>query len=746
MKCIWPIRSTLAALVVVTSLQGRAAPPGPVDIHGDPLPPGAVARCGTTRLLQPGCERLAFSPDGRVLACRSGNGSLLRLWDVPTGARLAEIDLTSRGVGGCDLQFAPDGRFYISCRAGLVEVWNGRAATWRIALPGSFSHRTAAFSPDGKVIAVGDDEGRIQLVSRAESKPRVLRSPDAGAEPSSHAWSVSFSPDGELLAATDHKGRLEMWDVKTEKMARAGNKEELAWLSFSPDGRFLATLDRGPKRQVFLRQARTGKPLAPFEPIELGASGALRYTADGKRLLTVNGRELRQHDAVTGKLLAARMLPPEYNPPGFGRDGECFSPDGRLLAITTGPRLLVLSVQTARSIHGGLEVINSPAWARVVGDSVWVGEEGPTVHRWALRTGKRLPLPTVPEGQAILDFHPDGKFLLTWSRPDDLFLRSADGKRPLWTGPGTSAPAASHFSPCGRLLATPHAAGLTVLDLATLRERRVGDCAPDHLSWSADGRMLALPYAERKQVMLFEVGTGRVRDTIPTGAHAAVVFSPDRKHLVVRELMRGDVAVHRLGRKGPLFDVLARAPGAANRGSIRYSPDGRYLATACLNDVRVWDAEGRPLARLAGHEAYVQQVMFSPDGRFLVSTSTDGTALVWDATAFGIARGGTGVKVDPTKVWDDLAANDARRAFKAMAWLRDRPALAVLLLSRRVLPGNETADPAERRLQLRAVEVLESVGSAGSRDVLRNLSTTAVPWLRAEARASLGRLEKGRGR
>lgn len=56
-------------LVLSLSLLAAAdAPPEPRDIHGDPLPPGAVVRLGTTRFrAEGGLYKVTCTPDGAVV-------------------------------------------------------------------------------------------------------------------------------------------------------------------------------------------------------------------------------------------------------------------------------------------------------------------------------------------------------------------------------------------------------------------------------------------------------------------------------------------------------------------------------------------------------------------------------------------------------------------------------------------------------------------------------------------------------
>src|SRR5262249_33527985 len=84
--------------------------PAAVDHLGDPLPEGALARMGTTRLRHRPLRTLttATPADGKLLA---SCGDEIRLWDAATGKLLREIRDGDRSRSYCALLFAPDGRW-----------------------------------------------------------------------------------------------------------------------------------------------------------------------------------------------------------------------------------------------------------------------------------------------------------------------------------------------------------------------------------------------------------------------------------------------------------------------------------------------------------------------------------------------------------------------------------------------------------------------------------------------------------
>ena len=68
--------------------------------------------------------------------------------------------------------------------------------------------------------------------------------------------------------------------------------------------------------------------------------------------------------------------------------------------------------------------------------------------------------------------------------------------------------------------------------------------------------------------------------------------------------------------------------------SAAFSPDGKRIVTASSDKTaRLWDAEtGKPIGEpLKGHEAEVRSAAFSPDGKRIVTASWDKTARLWDA-------------------------------------------------------------------------------------------------------------------
>ena len=70
----------------------------------------------------------------------------------------------------------------------------------------------------------------------------------------------------------------------------------------------------------------------------------------------------------------------------------------------------------------------------------------------------------------------------------------------------------------------------------------------------------------------------------------------------------------------------------ANVMSVVFSPDGKYVLTGSADKTaRLWDAAtGRQVRTFVGHTGWIVSVAFSPDGKYVLTGSADGTARLWD--------------------------------------------------------------------------------------------------------------------
>lgn len=72
---------------------------------------------------------------------------------------------------------------------------------------------------------------------------------------------------------------------------------------------------------------------------------------------------------------------------------------------------------------------------------------------------------------------------------------------------------------------------------------------------------------------------------------------------------------------------------------MAFSPNSKYIATAGSYDriVKVWDlASGRTISSFTAHQLEINSVQYSPNGRYIVTSSEDSTIKVWNAFDFSL--------------------------------------------------------------------------------------------------------------
>jgi WD40 repeat protein len=687
---------------------------------------------------------IVVSPDGKLLAGGAldydNQGILpsLRVWDLKDGKEIQKItDEGGRGIANTTTwpTFSPDGKNVAWSRIDnsivIHEVVSGKEVRKIEAENAGHRMLRVAFSPDGKTLAACRSDQMICLLDVATGKqqkqigeslpevqgravPRVMRGRVVYYGSSAFAW----APDGKSVVQ-GWSNVVRLWNTETGKGndLASGHYGEVNGVVADDDGKTALTMGL----DSTLRQWDTasGRELKKLDlptdssgTLLLSTARALVKFADGSaRLWDVDtGKELLKVEMAAGAVGVGGAM---INPFRGAQGQMAVSANGRALVTTT-------AAQTMRivSLENGKDL----------------GEIKDTLSNGADPRSYRLlrSLACAPDGSSVAfmlycqDYTSAPGGGIQTSVRNLLRLHDAETGRLIWELDSQAAQGHSlTFSPDGHNLALIDAAGnVVVLEAVTGKERCRFALPASTLAFSTDGRFLAvntlddavkvIDLGSGKEIAEFHGKQGRVR-CLAFGPEAGTLFAGGADGTTLLWNTREQVQ-------------QARQPGDADAETVK----------------RLW----ADLAEADAARAYKAVTALSALAKPTVT---------WMKEQLHPARGEDQSHI--TKLISDLDDEEfdvRKKAFEELSNLGNqaRPALKKALegtpsaevrkqseeLLERLAPGQVSLSGDTLR-EVRAIEVLETIGTPESRAILEALSRGAGGTrLTEEAAAALKRL------
>jgi len=588
-----------------------------------------------------------FSPDSKILAVSTSRGVFFH--DPSDFTELAFIDFDeipvgfTSGIQTHSICFSPDGKLLASTsinRPKTLILWDTTTHE-KVGeiIPKTYSRTTLCsikFSPDGKWIAFGGEDGTIRFLDIAERKE--IDKFDAHDD---FVYSICFSPDGRLLASISEDNTAKVWDLTTHKVIKTFRCNSTASnnnVIFSPDGKILAI---GENRAIRLYDIKQKEE----RTISSGNlySCPIDFSPDGKLIASGCVKFWNVDDPKEVTQPAIDYLP--------ALTAVRFSPDGRFVICVGCSRIIIWDMIAQKEIKTIYEYVCGVDSVAISSDNRLLATGGDEfVKLWDIESNKlisRYKTIGMPWGSLVMSvsISPDSRLLaagcldgnaIIWDVNENKEFAIFD-KALSWIN--TVA-----FSPDGKLLAAGGFGGIKLWDMQTEKEILL-DGDPGYvwcIAFSPDGKYVASSN-ENKMVHIWDMKKLKIMNTLRQESIVYnLTFSPDGRFLGL-----GVPSEHP---KVKLLDTfqfreISTYDGGLGRPYVAFNSNGCLLAIGSYLKVELWDLAKQTKLATFPRDVYVMDVCFSHDDRFLAIGTFDGVVL-WDMQPYVEMCSGQSVKPD----------------------------------------------------------------------------------------------------